>query len=73
MASLQTDDMRSTTGLPHDFGQVCDCIDCVGCDHKHVEPDDDGLFLHFNRCADCDQVVVLTAPDEDGQSFWEVM
>jgi hypothetical protein len=65
--------MRSTTGLPHDFGQVCDCIDCVGCDHTNVEKDDDGEFARRFYCLDCQQQVVPGEPDEDGEAFWEVI
>jgi phage anti-repressor protein len=69
--------MRSTiepdAGLPHDYGQVCECIDCVGCDHSRVDADDDGLSRRFHVCLDCDREVVLSEPDEDGQSFWEVI
>ena len=43
------------------------------CLHLNVERDDDGLDRRFHWCRDCHEEVVLTEPDEDGHSEWEVM
>jgi hypothetical protein len=43
------------------------------CPHDHVLKDDDGRDRWFYVCDDCDQVVHLTEPDEDGQSYWEAI
>jgi ferredoxin-like protein FixX len=43
------------------------------CPHDHVERDDDGLSRYFHRCLDCGQELVLSEPDEDGQSTWEAI
>lgn len=53
-----------------------DCPKAVNvqpCEHGVVEKDDDGRDRWFYVCLDCDQVVELTAPDEDGKSYWEVV
>jgi hypothetical protein len=43
------------------------------CPHEHVLKDDDGRDNWFYVCDDCDTVVRLTEPDEDGQSYWEAV
>lgn len=52
------------------MGRRCICIDCS---HDNVEDDDDGLDRRFHVCLDCGQEVVLSEPDEDGHSHWEVI
>lgn len=50
------------------------CDDCrEDCPHEHVIKDDDGRDRWFYVCDDCDQVVELSEPDEDGKSIWEVV
>jgi len=48
-------------------------MDEEDCTHQHVERDDDGLSGRWFTCTDCNETVVLTEPDEDGESFWEVV
>jgi len=43
------------------------------CPHDHVLKDDDGRDNWFYVCDDCDTVVRLTEPDEDGHSYWEAI
>jgi hypothetical protein len=43
------------------------------CPHEHVLKDDDGRDNWFYVCDDCDTVVRLTEPDEDGHSTWEAI
>jgi hypothetical protein len=43
------------------------------CEHKRVEKDDDGRDYWFHVCLDCDEVVELSDPDEDGKCYWEVV
>jgi len=43
------------------------------CPHDHVEKDDDGQSSSWFFCRNCLDTVVLTEPDEDGISYWEVV
>jgi len=52
------------------MGERCDCGECP---HDHVLKDDDGRDYWFYVCDDCDTVVRLTEPDEDGHSYWEAI
>ena len=43
------------------------------CEHSTARADDDGLGRRFYVCVECRKEVVLSEPDEDGQSYWEAI
>jgi len=65
--------------VPNTINEGCDdegVCDCHVCAHVHVKDTEyfDGVTTTpYSYCADCDEEVALSAPDEDGATYWEAI
>jgi hypothetical protein len=84
--SLPEDDSRFLSGATGSVGPflrptvsyaeaLADLVEMYGaaCRHPGVELEDDGLAGSWFACIDCGNELVLSEPDEDGNSVWEVV